>query len=219
MKIPFLHKKKQSRNSLNKDLIKTSKAQPVRIWSNNELKKFAHLFTGSIVNISGWEDMDKQGGRYKDYFKNATDYVVTNYTPSHSVSGTHEIVLDLEANLDPSLIGNFDVVLSHTNLEHVFDVFKAVENHCLMTRDIVIIIVPFIQQQHETNEFKDYWRFTPTCLRKLYEINGLTMVYESFTNKRHEVNYILSVGSKNPQNWLAKFPDFVELKQICSWVK
>lgn len=203
----------------NKDLVKTPKAGPVRIWSNDELKKFAHLFTGSVVNLSGWEDMDKQGKRYKDYFVHADDYVVTNYSPSHSKNGIQEILLDLEADLPTELNNRFDVVLSHTNLEHIFNVFKAVENHCKMTRDIVIIIVPFIQQQHETNEFKDYWRFTPTCLRKLYEINGLTTVYESFTNQRHQVNYVLSVGSKNPKKWEGKFPEFTELKQICPWVK
>lgn len=209
---------KKSSGAPNKDLVKTSKAGPVRIWSNNELKKFAHLFSGSVVNLSGWEDMDKQGNRYKDYFTNANEYSVTNYSPSHSANGIQEFLLDLEADLPEALLNRFDVVLSHTNLEHIFNVFKAVENHCLMTRDIVIIIVPFIQQQHETKEFNDYWRFTPTCLRKLYEINGLTTVYESFTNQRHKVNYILSVGSKKPENWTGKFPPFTELKQICPWV-
>lgn len=202
----------------NKDLVKTPKAGPVRIWSNEELKKFAHLLTGSVVNLSGWEDMDKQGKRYKDYFVNADEYMVTNFTPSHAANGIQEIILNLEADLDSSLVNRFDVVLSHTNLEHIFNVFKATENHCLMTRDIVIIIVPFIQQQHETTEFNDYWRFTPTCLRKLYEQNGLTTIYESFTNEPHKVNYILSVGSKQPEKWAGKFPGFTELKQICPWV-
>lgn len=209
---------KKSSGVPNKDHVKTSKAQPVRVWSNVELKKFAHLFTGSVVNLSGWEDQDKQGRRYKDYFTGATEYVVTNYTPSHATSGIQEMILDLEADLPADMVNRFDVVLSHTNLEHIFNVFKAVENHCRISRDIVIIIVPFIQQQHETNEFKDYWRFTPTCLRKLYEINGLTTVYESFTNQPNKVNYILSVGSKHPEKWTGKFPAFTELKQICPWV-
>ena len=47
---------KKSSGVPNKDHVKTSKAQPVRVWSNVELKKFAHLFTGSVVNLSGWED-------------------------------------------------------------------------------------------------------------------------------------------------------------------
>ena len=32
-----------------------------RIWSNKELKKFASLFSGEIINVSGWMDNDKQG--------------------------------------------------------------------------------------------------------------------------------------------------------------
>ena len=224
MKIPFLKQKEKIKEpenqavKLNKNRIKTPPARPIRIWSNNELNKLAHLFKGSVVNVSGWEDQDKQGNRYKDYFKNADEYVVTNYTPSHSASGIAEITLDLEADLDPSLENRFDVVFSHTNLEHIFNIFKAVENHCKMSRDIVIIIVPFIQQQHETEEFKDYWRFTPTCLKELYKMNGLTVVYESFNNEPDKVNYVLSVGSRHPDKWAGKFPEYTELKQICTWV-
>jgi hypothetical protein len=210
--------RKKGSGAPNQDRIKTPKAGAVRIWSNDELKKFAHLFSGSIVNLSGWEDMDKQGKRYKDYFVNASEYMVTNYTPSHSANGIQEIVLNLEDDLPQELINRFDVVLSHTNLEHIFNVFKAVENHCLMSRDIVIIIVPFIQQQHETNEFGDYWRFTPTCLRKLYEKYGLSTLYESFTNQPNKVNYVMAIGSKQPEKWRNKFPEYKPLKQICPWV-
>ena len=32
-----------------------------RYWSNEELKKFAHLFKGSVINVSAWKDVDKQG--------------------------------------------------------------------------------------------------------------------------------------------------------------
>jgi len=37
-----------------------NKFQVPRIWSNAELRKFAHLFSGSIVNVSGWIDKDKE---------------------------------------------------------------------------------------------------------------------------------------------------------------
>ena len=29
-----------------------------RIWSNNELKKISSLFYGSVINVSGWKDLD-----------------------------------------------------------------------------------------------------------------------------------------------------------------
>jgi hypothetical protein len=191
----------------------------VRAWSNQELKKFAHLFRGDVINLSAWEDKDKEGGYYKDYFRSARSYTITNYTPGHSGQNSDdEIHLDLEASIPEELEGKFDVVLSHTNLEHIFDVFKAFANHCKLSRDVVIVVVPFIQQQHETQEYKDFWRFTPSCLRELFKRNGLTTVYEAFTNKENEVNYLLFVGTRNPQQWRNKMPKYEELYQIANWV-
>ena len=50
-----------------------------RIWSNKILREFAPLFKGKIINISGWEDKDKQGSFYKDYFSNADSYFISNF--------------------------------------------------------------------------------------------------------------------------------------------
>ena len=41
-----------------------------RIWSNQELRKFSHLFRGKVINVSGWKDCDKEGHIYRDYFSN-----------------------------------------------------------------------------------------------------------------------------------------------------
>lgn len=189
----------------------------MRAWSNEELKKICHFFAGDVINVSGWEDKDKQGGYYKDYFPKATSYTISNYTPSHSSTDSKEIHLDLEKRLPPKLEGKYDVVLSHTNLEHVFDAFTAFKNHCKMTRDIVIIVVPFIQQQHETEEFKDYWRYTPSSLRELFKRNGLATIYEAFNDEPNAVNYLLFVGSRYPNKWKKQLPDYKELYQIASW--
>ena len=56
--------------------------------------------------------------------------------------------LDLEKKLDKSLINKFDVVFNHTTLEHIYDVELAIKNLSLMTKDIVIVVVSFIQEQH-----------------------------------------------------------------------
>lgn len=40
-----------------------------RVWSNRELEKFGHLFSGKGVNVSGWKDIDKEGKKYRDYFR------------------------------------------------------------------------------------------------------------------------------------------------------
>lgn len=192
-------------------------AHPVRIWSNDELKKFSHLFSGGIVNISGWEDKDKQGFYYKDYFPSANSYTITNY--SQNDAPEHDpLFLDLTADLPFNWESKFDVVFNHTVLEHIFDMPKAFRNMCLMTRDIVVTVVPFVQQQHEIDEYKDFWRPTPTCLRYMHKINGLEVLYESFTNKPHEVNYLFFIGSKNSEKWRNKFPPYQELSQICTWV-
>jgi hypothetical protein len=195
----------------------TPRAHPVRAWSNTELRKICKHFKGDIINVSGWEDKDKEGGFYHDYFSNAKSYTISNYTPSHSNKHTKEIHLDLEARLPLKLRRKFDVVLSHTNLEHIFDIFKAFKTHCQLSRDIVIIVVPFIQQQHETEEFKDFWRPTPSALRELFKRNGFTTVYEAFNDVPNTVNYLLVVGSRNPDKWKKVLPKYKELYQIAQW--
>lgn len=50
-----------------------------RVWSNDELKKFAHLFEGDVANVSGWQDKDKQGDEYKNYFTQKNSYTITNF--------------------------------------------------------------------------------------------------------------------------------------------
>jgi len=197
-------------------------APPVRSWSNKELKKIAHLFEGDIVNVSGWEDKDKEGDFYRNYFTNKRSYSITNYSLGHRYFGKDlkEIELDLEKELPSYLVGNFDVVFCHTTLEHIFEIKKAFQNLCLMSRDIVIVVVPFIQQQHEAPEynFRDYWRFTPSCLRKLFEINKMGTIYEATNNEPHAVNYLFFVGSKKPDRWINKMPSYKKLENICPWV-
>jgi len=107
-----------------------------RIWSNQELKKFAHLFSGEIVNVSAWEDKDKEGGHYKNYFINANKYYLTNYkTKARGFQGyENEFYLDLKKDLDKSLINRFDVVFNHTALEHIYDIRKAFRNLCLLSK-------------------------------------------------------------------------------------
>lgn len=177
-----------------------------RQWSNAELQKFAHLFTGDVVNVSGWEDADKQGRKYKDYFVNAKTYRMTNFKENmrgwQGVPG--EIFLDLERPLSSDLKEVFDVVFNHTTLEHVYNVQVAMDNLCEMARDIVILIVPFLQQMHGT--YGDYWRFTPESVVKMFESRGLSIAYLSFNNHKRASVYIFCIATKNPAIWKEKFP-------------
>ena len=213
-----------------------------RLWSNNELSRIAHLFDGWVVNVSAWKDMDKSVSSYRDYilgdyddgipyrsyFINADKYSITNY-PRDKERGfldsqktncvyDSEIALDLEEDLPIELVKKFDVVFCHTVLEHVFNVFKVFENLCLMSKDTVIIVVPFVQKVHDYGGgYRDYWRFTPFALDRLFEENGFTVLYRSSCNLVQSSIYYFYVASRDPQQWEEHFrpvPLEKELKQI-----
>ena len=190
-----------------------------RRWSNLVLRKIAPLFTGEVVNVSGWEDRDKEGGTYAEYFTAKTAYFRTNYSGHYGFQGDNgEIGLDLTADLPESLKGRFDVVFNHTTLEHVFEVRKAFANLCAMSRDAVIVVVPFSQIQHESDSYGDYWRLTPSCLRKLFEENGLTVVYEAESPAKNAAVYLLFVGSRLPKRYELRMPPYRPIKIAGHWI-
>ena len=173
-----------------------------RVWSNRELEKFASLFSGKAANVSGWKDIDKEGKRYRDYFSNVSEYWITNYkSEARGFQGDqeNEIFLDLENPLDDSLKGAFDVVFNHTVLEHVFDVNTAFQNLCQLSRDIVIIVVPFLQEQHA--EYGDYWRFTPLAVEKLFQQNAMSLLYINYNDSQSDSIYVFAIGSKHKERW------------------
>jgi hypothetical protein len=179
------------------------KFRVARYWSNNELRQFAQLFTGDICNVSGWRDSDKEGGVYSDYFTKKSTYTVTNFhdTKARGYQGDikNEVVLDLTKNIECGLEEKFDVVFNHTTLEHVFDVRKAFTNLCKLSKDVVIIVVPFIQETH--GDYGDFWRFTPQSIFKMFEENGFSLVYINSNDSNKDSIYIFAIGSKS-DNWL-----------------
>lgn len=179
-----------------------NKFRKPRIWSNKVLQEMAHLFEGNVGNISGWKDDDKQGKKYRSYFKKASSYFISNYkAEARGLQGNleNEFFLDLEKDLDTSLINNFDVVLNHTVLEHVFEVQNAFKNLCLLSKDIVIVIVPFLQEQH--GDYGDFWRFTPLALKKLFQKNNKEMIYVNYNDSKGESIYVFAVGSSDSSKW------------------
>ena len=192
-----------------------------RIWSNQELKKVAHLFSGDVANISGGDDIDKEGSHYKDYFNKASSYTITNYGGA-SFRGFQdrlgEIQLDLTEPLPDNLRKKFDVVLNHTTLEHVFDVVTAFHNICEMTRDIAIVVVPFCQTQHESSAFNDFWRFTPTSIRELFRREGLETLYEASNEKFNESVYLFMIASRSPEKWINHIPKKICTQNVGEWI-
>lgn len=176
-----------------------------RIWSNRELAKFAHLFHGDVVNVSGWKDIDKEGRRYRDYFVNAGSYTITNFrSEARGFQGfDQEIFLDLEVDLPADLHGRFDVVFNHTTLEHVYAVHKAFSNICNMSRDVVIQVLPFLQPYHSS--YGDYWRFTPLTIKRMFEDNGFTTLYQSFNSHKRSSVYTFTIASRTPEKWQDHF--------------
>jgi hypothetical protein len=190
-----------------------------RQWSNRELRRLAPHFAGHVVNVSGWNDDDKEGGTYKAYFSAATGYTLTNYAGERGFGGrAGERLLDLSRAPAPELERAFDVAFNHTTLEHIFDVRQAFANLCRLSRDVVIVVVPFAQQQHETESFGDYWRFTPTCLRQLFAENRLTVVYEAESPDADAATYLLFVGSREPDRWRQTLPTTSPIREAGRWI-
>ena len=190
-----------------------------RLWSNEELKRVAPSFGGNIVNVSAWDDRDKQGGYYRDYFIHAETYSYTNYGGYRGLQGLpNEYSLDLTDNVPEELKHRFDVAFNHTTLEHLFDVRKAFANLCEISRDVVIVVVPFVQVQHESDDWKDYWRFTPSCLRELYDQNGFVVLYEAESPYKNSSVYLFSIGSRHPDRWENKLPPYRQVHNAGQWI-
>jgi len=172
-----------------------------RKWSNRVLRKIAPLFNGDVLNVSGWQDEDKEGCHYRNYFTSATSYALTNYGGYRGQSSAIDINLDLEAELPKELHRRADIVFNHTTLEHVFDIFTATRNLCLLSRDIVIVVVPAIQEEHSATSFGDYWRFTSEGLRRLFESNGFSSIVLVSSPYNNCAVYHLLVASRHPERW------------------
>jgi len=179
-----------------------------REWSNRELRRFGPIFGGEVVNVSGWKDEDKQGGVYRDYFPSAASYAITNFERGYGYQGRPgEILLDLTAKLPEALARRFDVVFNHTTLEHIYDTDLAFENLCEMSRDVVILVVPFLQPVHEGEDgaYSDFWRFSPAAVRKMFEERGLTPLYVSCNDDLLASVYVFGIAAREPERWRAHF--------------
>jgi len=179
-----------------------------RRWSNAELRRICGAFEGDVVNVSGWRDEDKDGSTYREYFGNARSYRITNYVGTAKAEDGIEgsVFLDLQGELPADLRGCCDVAFCHTVLEHIHDVPQAMRNIAEMTRDIAVLIVPFMQQEHYTDElYGDYWRFTPLGLKWLFEQNGMKLVWLAGNDNPWYPIYLLAVASRRPGAWTGRF--------------
>lgn len=202
----FIHKcvRAISLRVLNRSLIDP------RIFSNTMLRRYATIFTGRMVNVSGWDDRDKEGGYYKNYFKNASEYVITNVANtdkglgSVTNSDTKEIELDLNKPIPSFLQRSFDVVLNHTTLEHVPDLKFSFNCLCELSRDVVILVVPVLQNIHITSTFGDYCRPTTLGVAKLFKDNGFELMVLETNDQPFSPIYCFAIGVRDSQKYKNK---------------
>ncbi|MBC7768302.1 MAG: hypothetical protein H7124_05905 [Phycisphaerales bacterium] len=176
-----------------------------RLWSNGEIAKVGSLFDGDVVNVSAWRDQDKAGRCYRDYFSSARSYTLTNYrSDMRGFQGAEgEIFLNLEEPLPTALESAFDTVFNHTTLEHVYDFRTAFSNMAAMTRDVLIVVVPWLQPFH--SDYGDYWRFSPLAMSRLMVDAGLTPARISWNRDKRASVYVFAIGVRNAEKWRGGF--------------
>ncbi len=180
-------------------------ARAARLWSNAEIARLAPAVTGDVINVSAWKDEDKAGRRYRDYFANAASYATSNYTGWRGDEGDTDHAIDLAAPLPEALRGRFDLAFNHTTLEHVFEFAQAFETLCTLSRDAVLVVVPFLQHLHGPED-GDFWRPSPYTMRRFFALNGMTVLYESAGPKGGPVRYLTYFASRRPDAWANRLP-------------
>jgi len=116
------------------------------------------------------------------------------------------------------LVEKYDVCFNHTTLEHIYDVRKAFSSICRMSKDIVLVVVPFCQIQHETDSYADYWRFSPSCMRRMFEENEMQVVFESASPYRNAGIYLVFVGAKDGKRWANVLPKYLPIREVGRWI-
>lgn len=178
-----------------------------RSWSNDQLKHIAKSLPNfeHAINVSGNLDSDKQGGLYRDYFQ-VENYEISSYPDDKAYSNPlMQINIDLDADtsqINKEHFQKYDLVFTHTVLEHIKNPFQAYENleKLLAPNGLLISIVPFVYKFHYSGEnFGDYWRYTPHSIDLLHRKSGLfTNLIEVGPEQGYE-KYLISVASRNKQ--------------------
>lgn len=187
-----------------------------RRFSNALLRFYGPVFGGNVINVSGWDDRDKEGGSYKDYFKNCSGYIVSNVSGVEKGMGSikqnegEEIELDLGKPLPPDLRGKFDVVFNHTTLEHVLNIEQAFKNLCDLSKDAVILVVPVFQELHILETYGDYWRMTTLGIAKMFKKNGFEPMVILVNDQPFAPIYCFAIGVRDPQKYEGKMGEKTE---------
>lgn len=195
-------------SGIRKRLIKENSA---RKYSNRILKKYLNFLGGDIINVSGWEDADKCGEFYRNYYGSVSSYTISNIEGENGMPKKPDpknfwIYLDLEKQLTQALESKFDIVFCHTVLEHIFHLQLAIENLVKLTKDVIVLVVPFSQEVHFTSSYGDYFRLTPLYLKRFFEDLGFSVLLCDANEQPFNTIYIVFFVSRFPE----KHPEFNE---------
>jgi len=180
-----------------------------RAYSNQLLRRYLKELGGDILNVSGWEDSDREDRHYRNYYGTVNSYTVSNIEgnrgmPKNRAADAAWIQLDIELPLPRELNQRFDVVFCHTVLEHVFETRIALSNLDKLSRDVVIIVVPFSQCVHYSEPYFDYVRFTPYYLDKFFRKCGFTTLLCDANEQPFTTSYVTYIAARNPE----RHPEF-----------
>lgn len=178
-----------------------------RNWSNKILKELAESLPRfeNAINVSGFLDSDKAEGKYRSYF-DTNNYEISKFTGDNLQSNPNsKIFIDLDSDvskLNKTHLDKYNLVFSHTVLEHVKNPFNAFKifSAIMAPNSILINVVPFIYKFHfSKNNYGDYWRYTPHGLEELHKNADLIMNEIRIGPRNSFEKYIISVGSNNQE--------------------
>lgn len=129
-----------------------------RTEGNVLLRVWCDLVTGSVLSVGSGEDKDKEGGRYRSYFANASSYTTSDIVPGS------DLTLDIR-KMPEVRAGAYGAVFCHSVLEHVDEPWAALReiSRILAPGGVLILGVPFQYGIHRAPH--DYWRFTEYGVR------------------------------------------------------
>ena len=142
-----------------------------RHTQNEELKYVAKNYTNNstyILNIGSVSsrEYDKEGCRYKRYFKTTNYYTLDVYGKKHE---KHHIIQDIEKECQSKI--KYDLILIMSFFEHIKNPILALENieqQFIHKDTLLYVTLPFIYEYHGEKGCKDYWRFTKDCILEMF---------------------------------------------------
>jgi hypothetical protein len=180
-----------------------------RAFVNSLFRTYGPIFSGKVINVSGWDDRDGEGGTYRTYFPNISDYTISN-APNiqkgvgsvRATEGEHkEIAIDLDLPIPNELQRTFDVVFNISTLEHVFAIDQGFEDLCTLSRDAVLLSIPVIQQVHIAESYGDYWRMTTLGIARKFLEHGFTPLVIAANDQPFAPVYCFALAVRDPDKY------------------